>query len=138
MIVICKQGYMSTDEAALHLGEAYLPRQALHLTVGKHYVVFGINLAVRSNVHGTGVWLHILSDHRQLSWAPLILFDVIEPSVSQYWKVRVHEGGTVTLWPAEFYRRGFHEDLADRLPATEREFAELKKRIEDEATQKLC
>ena len=122
-----------SDEEMAPLGLPQHVGQDFHLTQGKEYVVLGVQLAIGSNIHGTGVWLHLVSDYGSLSWAPLLLFEVIDGRGSRHWVLRAHSPKLVTLWPQAFYRDGFHEDLADGVAQVVNEFGEVRAALEAEA-----
>jgi len=114
------------------LGSSYYRSQSFHLTVGKEYVAIGLDLAIDSNVHGNGVWIHLVSDHGNLIWAPLALFEVTDPRVSKYWEARVFDEG-LKLWPPSLFRDSYHEDLADGVAEVEDDFRRVRARLEEEA-----
>lgn len=109
--------------------------QDFHLSEGKEYLVVGLQFAVGSNIHGTGTWLHLVNDNGHLSWAPLSLFDVLDPRVSRLWEIRQPDATVVTMWPPLLYREFFHEDLADADPNATGAFADLMRALETEAAE---
>jgi hypothetical protein len=74
-----------------------------------------------------------ISDYGHLVSAPLCLFEVVDSTASRYWQLRVRDDGTVTLWPASFYREYFHDDLSEGVLEVSQEFAQARKLIESEA-----
>jgi hypothetical protein len=116
-------------------GEASLGMpQEFHLSVGRQYVVFGIQFANASALHGTGTWLHLLSDHGHLSWAPISLFEIVDARVSKHWRIRVDEYG-VRLWPESFFRDFYHDDLSEDVPAVVEDFEKVRALLEAETTE---
>lgn len=109
-------------------------KQEFHLTIGNEYLVFGIQLAVGSDLHGTGVWLHLVSDYGHLSWAPISLFDIVDPRVSKHWRIHVNDYG-VRLWPESFFQPFYHDDLSEDVPAVVADFAKVQALLEAEAAQ---
>ncbi len=131
MRVRCLQQRPSENQVAA-LGSRYYRSQSFHLTVGKEYVAIGLDLAVDSNVHGTGVWVHLVSDQGNLIWAPLALFEVTDRRVSKYWEARVFDKG-LKLWPPSLFRDSYHEDLADGVAEVEGDFRQVRAKLEEEA-----
>lgn len=132
MIVKCTRCRLRSDEVKGVFGSSRGVQQDYHVTQGREYVVYGLSFAVGSNVHGTGVWVHIVSDHDHLTWAPIVLFEIVDPRSSRYWEARMQKS-VFALWPRVFYRPHFHEELADGDVAAALEFSETRKMIEDES-----
>ena len=131
MKVRCLRQY-PTEEQVQALGPAFYRKQSFHLTVGREYLVFGLQLSVNANMLGTGAWIQIVSESERLSWAPLMLFEIVDPRVSRYWEVRHWPDGAVTLWPNSFYRDYFHDDLSEGVPDLMKEFAAVRASLESE------
>jgi hypothetical protein len=121
-----------TKEQRQHLGTVFHEDQDFHVTPGKEYVAIGLNFSVESNVHGTGVWVHLVTDYGNLGWAPLALFEIIDPRVSRYWVARRVEGG-VTLWPESLHREFYHDDLSEGVAEIVSDFERVRALIEAEA-----
>jgi hypothetical protein len=107
--------------------------QDFHLTSEKEYLVIGLQFSTNTKIHGTGVWVHLVSDYGHLTWAPISLFEVVDPRVSRYWEIRMTTPGVVTLWPALLYTEFFHEDLADGQSVKVREFQRLQELLKAES-----
>lgn len=124
-----------TQAEAAAMGLSVSRGQDFHLTPGKEYPVIGLQFSVNTKVHGTGAWVHLVSDHGHLGWAPLVLFEILDPRVSRLWEIRTATPGVVTLWPSLLYTEFFHEDLADGKAATVTEFQRLHDALEAESTE---
>jgi hypothetical protein len=109
-------------------------KQDFHLTIGSQYLVFGIQFAIDSELHGTGVWLHLVSDHGHLSWAPISLFDIVDPRVSKHWRIHVDHYG-VRLWPESFFQAFYHDDLSEDVPNVMEDFKKVRALLESEAAE---
>ena len=107
--------------------------QDFAFTIGGQHVVLGVHFAIKSSLHGTGTWLHLLNDDGQLGWAPLSMFAIADARVSQLWRVRRHDDGTVSLYPELFHREFFHDDLSEGVPEVVQAFAILRETLEREA-----
>ena len=84
------------------------------ITLGKTYVVLSLSFySSGSYFHGTII--DIIDDDDQYTRLPLCYFDVVDPRVSIFWRARAVEHG-MRLWPAEFHREFFHDDLSDGVP----------------------
>lgn len=134
MRVRCLRQRPSESEVAA-LGSKYYRSQSFHLTVGKEYVVIGLDFAIDSNVHGTGVWAHVVSDDGNLIWAPLTLLEITDARVSKYWEARVFDKG-FKLWPRSLFKDFYHEDLAEGVQEVKDDFHQLRARLEEEAYEK--
>ena len=109
-----------------------------HLQVGKEYVVLGISHDTRSEY-----WItHLLELPDELggcTYAPLCLFEITDPRPSIFWKAKIIDND-LTLWPPEFYREFFHDDLSEGKPEIKRVFDIVVDRLTyefDDATQGL-
>ncbi len=102
-------------------------RQDFHFTTGREYVVLGLNFSTGNDIHGAGVWFHLLNDYEQLSWAPSVLFEIIDDRASSSWRLRLN-GEEATLWPLVFYEDFFHDELAAGDPKRKQQ---LEKLVED-------
>lgn len=106
--------------------------QDFHFQAGTEYVVVGLQFAVNSNVLGTGVWLHLVNDFEQLSWAPLALFEISDRRVSSLWRVDDTAENQLRVWPELLYTPFFHDDLGEGDPSATVAFAELLQQLEAE------
>jgi hypothetical protein len=123
-----------TESQVASLGPRYYRSQSFHIRLGKEYVVIGLTFAVDSNVHGTGVWVHLVNDDGVLIWAPLTLFEVTDRRVSKHWVARVFDKG-LNLWPPSLFKDSYHEDLADGVQDVEEDFQRVLASLEREARE---
>jgi hypothetical protein len=56
-------------------------------------------------------WVQVEVNQDELISVPLILFEIVDPSVPSAWEARVLDSGDLVLWPAAFFSPGFHERL---------------------------
>ena len=74
------------------------------VTVGKEYLVFGLQLDLDREGQRVGPLVCIFPDVGYLLTLPLCLFEVTDPRVSRYWQVRSRSPGTIGIYPPSFYR----------------------------------
>jgi hypothetical protein len=87
--------------------EYFTLKQDFHVTIGKEYTVFGLE------IYDYGLVLaEILSDYNNLVSVPLTFFTITESSSSKYWKI-TQKDKMITIWPELFNRQYFHDDLLD-------------------------
>jgi len=102
-----------------------------HITENKEYLVLGIRFMLDSSL-GRCCIAEISSDYSHLTSVPLFLFEIIDPSVSKYWKIKVFDEFTIALWPEVFYKEYFHDDLSENVKENVDEFKSVKLLIEEE------
>jgi hypothetical protein len=108
------------------------PESEFFVTVGKTYVVYGVEFARNQ------VWYYI--DDENHHWYPIRkpapLFQIADSRLSKYWTLRVSEGkyGSVAwLFFQEFISDAlFYDRLTDRLEAEVRVFKERKRQMDEE------
>lgn len=116
-----------TKEQALRLGCHYdWERQAFSVVTGKTYLVFGLSLV------GGELWVEISDDYEQISAAPLLLFEIVDPRVPPIWILAIQDAGAASLWPRAFHRAGFFEDLVECDPAAVAELRLIRAQLEAE------
>lgn len=131
MIVRCRTNTLDTSACPGLKGPVM--KQDFRFTEGLEYVVVGVDFTIDSTVQGTGTWVHLVNDDDRLSWAPLGLFEVVDPRVSAQWELRQHEDGQVTLWPPALYREFFHDDLSEGEAEVVADFRRVRESLEAEA-----
>jgi len=129
--VKCMADY-PTAEDIRRLGKSFYQKQAFHVTVGREYIVFGMEFYVDSNVCGTGVWISLMSDYASLTSAPLCLFEIIDARSSRFWECRKRDSNIVVLWPPAFFTDYFHDDLGEGVDAAVEEFKRVRSLLEGE------
>jgi hypothetical protein len=86
---------------------------------GTEYIVLGVNYIVNE------FWTTILYELRDETGiclsVPACLFEIIDPRPSVFWRAR-HNFPNFTLWPPEFYREFFHDDLSEEKPEIRKVF----------------
>jgi hypothetical protein len=98
-----------------------------NVTVGRLYLVYGLQVN-----EDRSIYIEHLPDSGNLSEAPLELFKVKDSKISRNWQVKVWEDGSLTMWPALFYKEYFHDDLSEGIEENVELFIELKKLLEEE------
>jgi hypothetical protein len=96
-----------------------------HVTVGKEYLVLGVETFVRSSMWGNSTAIQYMSDYEELAFAPLLLFEIVDGRVSGHWEMRMGENGSITLWPPSFYKEFYHDHLSDGVPDVVKDFGEV-------------
>lgn len=91
------------------------PSSIYQIVPGQTYLVLGITFMFPIEPYGGGVHYEILNDNGQTRGIPSCLFEIQDPRCSKYWIAREHEGGSLHLWPEEFYAEFFHDDLSEGL-----------------------
>jgi hypothetical protein len=107
-------------------------RPQYQVTVGKEYVVLGISFLVASEVYGNCPLFGICDDAGRLVSMPTVLFELVDPRPSRFWLAKRGGKSDLLLWPEEFYREYFHDDLSERDPATVAAFSGVVARLESE------
>ena len=97
--------------------------------VGETYTVLGIHTQAG---YYAGTMLHIPSPSGYIIPTPLCLFEVIDDRPSRYWRIRKYDDHHITLWPEEFYREFFHDDLSDGIPEVIEIYNSVVERLEKE------
>ncbi|MFC4815679.1 hypothetical protein [Flavobacterium sp. GCM10023249] len=75
-------------------------------------------------------YVQIYLDNKLIS-IPVELFEIIDSRVSKYWLVS-YANSTTRLWPNEFYKEYFHDDLFEEVPEVLSQFSEVKNKLESE------
>jgi hypothetical protein len=134
MIVRCVSQYPNQKQLDL-LGAKFLRDRTFQVTVGKEYIVFGLTIGIEPDYAGRGLFIHHLSDSPlgYVVSTPACLFEIVDGTASRYWEVRLHNQGTITLWPSSFYREYYHDDLTSLVPEVIQDFERVRKTIEAEA-----
>ena len=83
------------------------------ITVGKEYLVFGIQFLTQSKIYGCTTLFEVEDDAGRLVATPAVLFELTDPRGSRSWEGRNVGDGAFLLWPAEFHREYFHDDLSN-------------------------
>jgi hypothetical protein len=108
------------------------PKTEFFITVGKEYVVYGVEFALNQ------IWFYI--DDDQHHWYPIRkpapLFQLIDSRLSKYWRIGISEGkhGSVCwLFFDEFISDPyFYDRLTDRAAAEVEIFRERKRQMDAE------
>lgn len=107
-------------------------RPSYQVTEGKEYLVLGISFLVNSAIYGNCSLFEIRDDAGRCVSVPTMLFDVEDPRPSRFWRARRTGLIDLALWPEEFYRDYFHDDLSERRPETVAAFNEVVGRLDAE------
>lgn len=131
MRVKCLQNRL-TPAQKLKIGRVQGELQEFSLDIGQVYIVVALQLAVGSNVLGTGVWLQMVDRFGHLSWVPMALFEVVDSRLSALWRIDASVEGIVRIWPEVLFEAHFHEDLGEGDPSAVAQLAELLRALEAE------
>ncbi|RKR84189.1 hypothetical protein BDD43_4416 [Mucilaginibacter gracilis] len=116
------------SDSNLHtLGKNAAAKNHFNITIGKEYVVFGLIFGFDD--WGCGCFAQILSDYDHLIQVPIILFDIVDNRISNYWDLRKSVDGNITLWPSSFYLEYYHDDLFEEVPDIVADFKKVKQSI---------
>jgi hypothetical protein len=99
---------------------------------GKEYVVLGVSFFIGSTVYGNGPLFQICDDAGRCVSMPTALFDLVDPRPSRFWVAKRIGEADFVLWPEEFYREYFHDDLSERDAKTVATFNEVVGRLDAE------
>jgi hypothetical protein len=130
--VKCLSEYPSKEEIK-QLGKGFCRKQSFGVEIGREYTVLALDFFVRSNLFGTGPYVEIADELDRLGWAPLCLFEILDASVSRFWKACVLEHSTLSLAPPAFRTEYYHDDLSERVPEVVEDFRRLRALLEAEA-----
>lgn len=132
MKVRCLNNFLREDQrAAIGLPQGESIKHAI--TPGSEYVVLGLSVKPQGSRNGSGLFVEIANDWGQCRGISINLFEVVDAQCSKYWHVRNHEDGTVLLWPEEFYKEYFLDDLIEGESDACAIFEDLVSRMDAEA-----
>jgi len=97
------------------------------LHIGHEYGVYGMAI-----IEGRTL---IIIDLGDLQWAyePLLLFEIINPSVSQYWQVHADDDGDMKIAPAAFFEHPYLlDDASEDDPDAIKVFREVQTQMRAE------
>ncbi|MGZ3676671.1 MAG: hypothetical protein ACXVCO_20395 [Ktedonobacterales bacterium] len=83
---------------------AYLDTDVAALTIGKDYLVFGLEFMADNARIRTGAYVWVIADEGGLAWFDLGLFTITDQRMSRYWVLRTWgvPHVRVRLWPAQW------------------------------------
>ena len=125
-------GTTLTEEQREATNAPALFRPRYQITVGKEYVVLGVSFLVGSEVYGNCSLFGIRDDAGRFVSMPTVLFDLSDPRPSRFWLARRSGKADLMLFPEEFYREYFHDDLSERDIETVAVFNGVMARLEAE------
>ena len=133
MKVRCRATKLSTQQRERIAGRL-AERNVWPVALGDEYLVLGLTFSLRGTDLGTGVWVEYENPRQgeYVVFAPLDLFEVVEPTASATWEVR-QDDDSITMWPTVFYRPGYHDRLSDGTPDEVEEFRRVKAQIASES-----
>ena len=121
-----------TEEQRLLFKVPALFRSIYQISIGREYLVLGIWFAISSPAYGTLALLEIVNDAGRYRSIPAALFEIVDSRCSSLWEARFHESGAVTMWPSEFYRTYFHDDLSNGDPQARKIFESVLAKMKSE------
>jgi hypothetical protein len=131
MIVRCLGRKMSDEQIRSAQVRSFL-HSVYQVTVGRDYVVLAMSLFISSPVYGNACVLFVEDDAGRCMPIPSVLFEVVDPKSSAYWRANFKDDGAVSLWPEEFYAQYFHDDLSNGDPAAQVLFKSVLLRMKGE------
>jgi hypothetical protein len=121
-----------TEEQRLLFKVPPLFRTKYQISIGKEYLVLGISFEVNSPVYGNMALLEIVNDADLCLSVPAALFEIVDSRCSSFWEARFYDDGTVAIWPTEFYKTYFHDDLSNDDPETRKAFESVLTKMKAE------
>ena len=114
------------------------PDYSSYFTIGKVYVVLGVTYDSNPDSYSITL-IDLRDDIGNCTSIPICLTEIIDPRPSIFWRGKIIENDLV-LWPTEFYREFFHDDLSEEKPEIRKVFDIVVDRLTyefDDATQGL-
>lgn len=134
MKVRCLNNFLREDQrVAIGLPQGESIKHAI--TLGSEYIVLGLSVKPPGSRNGSGLFVEIANDWGQCRGISISLFEIVDARCSKYWIVKSREDGTVLLWPEEFYKEYFLDDLIEGEPDACEIFQELVTRMNTEAQE---
>ena len=96
------------------------PDYSSYFTIGKIYVVLGIAYNSDPSSYRT-TFIDLCDDIGNCTSIPIFLTEIVDPRPSMFWRGKIIKNDLV-LWPSEFYREFFHDDLSEEKPEIRRVF----------------
>jgi len=127
--VKCIADKLSTEQLQTICPE--LLSQEFHLRVGQEYLVYGLQFRFGGR-GGIGVWIEYETELGYLGFAPMALFDVVNPSVSRLWQFSFASEGTALLEPPSFRREFYFDDLSSGVESVLRDFETVRRTLSSE------
>lgn len=84
------------------------------VSVNCEYQVLGLTFLQDKTIWGTGVYYELNHDLCRIMRIPSECFEIIDDKVSRHWVSKEIEIGFYAVWPNEFFREYFHDDLFER------------------------
>lgn len=130
MKVICKSRVLSKAEN-IALGYSANCATGYELTVGKEYLVLGMNFQAASLIN-KGVILLLKDDIGRCAFVPLFLLELSDSNLSHLWVARTFNESDFCLWPKEFFTNYFFDDLSDGDPSAMATFKRVCEELHEE------
>ncbi len=122
----------------IYIRENADPDYDTRFIIGKEYIVLGLRYESSESYWTT--MLYELRDETGICLSvPTCLFEIVDSRPSIFWRAR-HNFPNFTLWPVEFYRPFFHDDLSEGKPEIKKVFDIVVDRLTyefEDATQGL-
>lgn len=131
MIARCNTTSWTSEDAA-RFGGNPLSTPVFSLTIGRDYLVLGVQFIRKSTIYGAVTLLDIENDDGVLVPIPNILFQIVDGQISKCWEARQDADGDLKFWPQEFYRDYFHDDLSNGNAAALTAFRAARERLRQE------
>ena len=112
------------------------PRIYTSLMPDSEYVVLGLTYDPNARCYAGYPVLEIKNENSGLSLVPIFLFEILDNSVSKYWKCKYQNNGLISFLPESFYREFYHDDLSEGVPEIVEDFKKVSKLIEKEQQEK--
>lgn len=121
-----------TEEQRTKLGAPHSLQSVYQLSIGADYTVLGITFVSHSRLFGCTPLFEVRDDMGRCFSVPACLFEVSDPRSSRYWRVKRLDECSLVLWPEEFHRAFFHDDLSEGVPEAVGAFHDVVQRLDAE------
>jgi len=118
-----------TEEQRGLLGFPAWQNPLFQITPGREYTVLGVTATPN---YISGAVVQLANDASVCIFVPICLFEITDPRPSRYWRAELYNIHTLRLWPSEFLKEYFHDDLSDGINGTREVFLEVEKKLSHE------
>lgn len=107
----------------------------LFISAKSEYLVYGLRWQYNRGMGEQPVlYCEIVEDFGNLIAAPLEVFEVIDGTIPNLWRLEQHPDGAF-LWPDLFFQEYFFDDFSDGVPDCVKEFRTLQERMAEAGSQ---
>lgn len=89
------------------LGEAIDAKSGGGVTVGKDYLVLGMELHSEPPGGRLATWLQVIDDCNEPTWVPAAMFVTISGALASSWEATIGKDGVILIGPQPWLEHGF-------------------------------